>query len=127
MRHLSRHLLRRMRAPMSLLAAVAVLSALGSGTVLANHTAGTLDCGEAGVWEVDGHLPRKSPIDRPSPWSGTFLLEGTTQVFHAYANDHFGIVKKPALSSPHDLLVCTLTSEGPMFEPPWTLVGKLAP
>ena len=105
--------------------ALAVL--VGSGTAIASHTFGTLDCGAAGVFEVDGHLPLKSPIDRPVPWSGTFLLEDTTQVFHAYSNSHFGIVKNPATTSPHDLITCILTSEGPMFEPPWTLVGKLAP
>ena len=45
--------------------------------------------------------------------------------FHAYSNSHFGIVKNP--TSRDGLITCILTSEGPMFDPPWTLVGKLAP
>jgi hypothetical protein len=105
--------------------ALALASVLATGAAQANHTFGTLDCGAAGVFEVDGHLPLQSPIDRPVPWSGTFLLEGTTQVFHAYSNSHFGTVKIPATHE--GLITCTLTSEGPMFDPPWTLVGKLAP
>ena len=100
---------------------------LGTGTVQANHTFGTLDCGASGVFRVDGHLPLKSPIDRPVPWSGTFLLEDTTQVFHAFSNTHFGIEKHPATATGQPLITCTLSSEGPMFEPPWTLVGKLVP
>ena len=107
--------------------ALALSALVGTGTAFANHTEGTLDCGAAGVFKVDGHLPQHSPIDRPVPWSGTFLLEDTTQVFHAYSNTHFGIEKHPASSSPRDLITCTLTSDGPMFDPPWTLVGKLAP
>jgi hypothetical protein len=105
--------------------ALALAAALGTGVAQANHTFGTLDCGAAGVFEVDGHLPQNSPIDRPVPWSGTFLLEGTTQVFHAYSNSHFGTVRNPA--SRDGLITCVLTSEGPMFDPPWTLVGLLAP
>ena len=113
------------RGPVVLPLALALAGSLGGGVAQANHTFGTLDCGASGVFEVDGRLPLQSPIDRPVPWSGTFLLEGTTQVFHAYANSHFGIVKNPA--SQDGLITCTLTSEGPMFDPPWTLVGKLAP
>ncbi len=105
--------------------ALALAGLMGAGVAQATHTFGTLDCGAAGVFEVDGHLPQHSPIDRPVPWSGTFLLEGTTQVFHAYSNSHFGIVKNPA--SREGLITCILTSDGPMFDPPWTLVGKLAP
>jgi hypothetical protein len=115
----------RRRRAAALPLALAVVGAFGIGVAHANHTFGTLDCGGAGVFEVDGHLPQNSPIDRPVPWSGTFLLEGTTQVFHAYSNSHFGIVKNPA--SRDGLITCTLTSDGPMFDPPWTLVGKLAP
>jgi hypothetical protein len=33
----------------------------------------------------------------------------------------------PATKSPRPLMSCTLTSEGPMFETPWTLVGMLVP
>lgn len=115
----------RWRRAMAIPLAVALAGVLGGGIAQANHTFGTLDCGSAGVFEVDGHLPLQSPIDRPVPWSGTFLLEGTTQVFHAYSNSHFGIVKNPA--SRDGLITCILTSDGPMFDPPWTLVGKLAP
>ena len=115
----------RWRRAAALPAALALAGVLGGGIAQANHTFGTLDCGAAGVFEVDGHLPLRSPIDRPVPWSGTFLLEGTTQVFHAYSNSHFGTVKNPA--SMDGLITCILTSDGPMFDPPWTLVGKLAP
>jgi hypothetical protein len=110
-----------------MVAALVLGTVLGTGTVQANHTFGTLDCGASGVFEVDGHLPRTSPIDRPVPWSGTFLLEGTTQVFHAFSNTHFAIEKHPATASPRPLITCTLTSEGPMFNPAWTLVGMLVP
>ena len=115
------------RRPMFMVAALALGTVVGTGTVQANHTFGTLNCGGSLVFEVDGHLPRNSPIDRPVPWSGTFLLEGTTQVFHAFSNTHFGIAKHPATAAPQPLVTCSLSSEGPMFDPPWTLVGKLVP
>ena len=108
------------------IAAAAVLMTLVTG-VSAHHTFGTLDCGAAGTFEVEGTQPGGNPIDRPSPWSGAFLLEDTTQVFRAFSNDHFGIVKVPASLSARPLITCTLTSEGPMFDPPWTLVGMLLP
>jgi hypothetical protein len=108
--------------------AAAVLTTLSIGTVSANHTFGTLDCGSAGTFEVEGHLPLGgNPIDRPSPWSGAFLLEDSSQVFRAFSNDHFGVVQVPASLSARPLVTCTLTSEGPMFDPPWTLVGMLLP
>ena len=56
-----------------------------------------------------------------------FLLEDTTQVFRAFSNPHFGTTMVPASKSPRPLLTCTLTSEGPMFDPEWTLVGMLVP
>lgn len=45
-------------------------------------------------------------------------------IAQAYSNSHFGTVKNPA--SRDGLITCILTSDGPMVDPPWTLVGKLA-
>lgn len=106
---------------------VTLATALSPGAVGAAHTLGTLDCGNGLVFEVEGVKPAGPPFDVPPPWSGIFLLEGTTQVFRAFSNSHFGINMTPATKSPRPLLTCTLTSEGPMFDPPWTLVGMLLP
>ena len=106
---------------------VTLAMALSAGGVGATHTLGTLDCGNGLVFEVEGVKPAGPPFDVPPPWSGIFLLEGTTQVFRAFSNSHFGTTMTPANKSPRPLLTCTLTSEGPMFDPPWTLVGMLVP
>jgi hypothetical protein len=119
-----RRLVRRLVVGFS---AAAIATALSTGTVGAAHTLGTLDCGSAGVFEVEGVKPAGPPFDVPPPWSGIYLLEGTTQVFRAFSNSHFGTVMTPAERSPRPLITCTLTSEGPMFETPWTLVGMLGP
>ena len=108
-------------------AAVTLAMALSPGLAGAAHTLGTLDCGNGLVFEVEGVKPAGPPFDVPPPWSGIFLLEGTTQVFRAFSNSHFGTTMTPALKSPRPLLTCTLTSEGPMFETAWTLVGMLLP
>jgi hypothetical protein len=42
-------------------------------------------------------------------------------------HSHFGIEKHPATTSPRPLITRTLTSDGPMFDRPWTLVAILAP
>jgi hypothetical protein len=109
------------------IAAAAISTAMAAGSVSATHTLGTLDCGAAGVFEVAGVKPAGPPFDVPPPWSGIYLLEGTTQVFRAFSNSHFGTEMTPATKSPRPLITCTLTSEGPMFDPPWTLVGMLLP
>ncbi len=120
--------MRGRRGTAAAVAAAAMVMTVMTGSVSANHTFGTLDCGAAGTFEVEGTLPGGGPpIDRPSPWSGAFLLEDTTQVFRAFSNDHFGLVQVPASLSARPLITCTLTSEGPMFDPPWTLVGMLLP
>ena len=106
---------------------VTLATALSPGLVGAAHTLGTLDCGDGLVFAVEGVKPAGPPFDVPTPWSGIFLLEGTTQVFRAFSNSHFGITMVPALKSPRPLLTCTLTSEGPMFDPAWTLEGMLLP
>ena len=117
---------RRRVIPIIVMLTLATL--LSTGGVRAAHTLGTLDCGPAGVFEVAGHLPGGGPpIDRPSPWSGIFLLEGTTSVFRAFSNTHFEIEQTPATRSPRPLITCTLESEGLMFDPGWTLVGMLLP
>jgi hypothetical protein len=107
--------------------AVTLAMALSAGAVGATHTLGTLDCGNGLVFEVEGVEPAGPPFDVPPPWSGIYLLEDTTQVFRAFSNSHFGTTMMPASKSPRPLLTCTLTSEGPMFDPPWTLVGMLVP
>jgi hypothetical protein len=113
---------------LTILAMLTLATLLGTGAVRGAHTLGTLDCGQAGVFDVAGHLPAGGPpIDRPSPWSGIFLLEDTTRVFRAFANTHFDTEQKPATTSPRPLITCTLRSVGPMFDPEWTLVGMLLP
>jgi len=118
--------MKRWRAA-AIVGAVTRAMAVSAGGVGAAHTLGTLDCGTAGVFQVEGVHPAGPPFDVPPPWSGIFLLEGTTQVFRAFSNSHFGITMKPASKSPRPLITCTLTSEGPMFDPAWTLVGVLLP
>jgi hypothetical protein len=111
----------------SIVAAVTLATAVSAGGVGAAHALGTLDCGTAGVFQVEGVEPAGPPFDVPPPWAGIFLLDGTTQVFRAFSNSHFGTTMTPASKSPRPLITCTLTSEGPMFDPPWTLVGMLLP
>jgi hypothetical protein len=112
---------------MASIGAAALALAATTGATQATHTFGTLDCGEAGVYQVEGIKPAGPPFDVPPPWSGIYLLEGTTQVFRAFANSHFGTRMAPADKAPVDLITCTLTSEGPMFADPWTLEGMLLP
>ncbi len=107
--------------------AVTLAMALTPGPVGAAHTVGTLDCGNGLVFEVEGVEPAGPSFDVPPPWSGIFLLEGTTQVFVAFSNSHFGTTMVPASKSPRPFLTCTLTSVGSMFDPEWTLVGMLLP
>ena len=61
--------------------AVTLAMALTPGPVGAAHTVGTLDCGNGLVFEVEGIATAGPPFDVPPPWSGIFLLAGTTQVF----------------------------------------------
>lgn len=107
--------------------AAAISLALSAGVIHAAHTLGTLDCGDAGVYQVEGIKPAGPPFDVPPPWSGIYLLEGTTKVFRAFANSHFNTRMTPADKAPVALITCTLTSEGPMFATPWTLEGMLVP
>jgi hypothetical protein len=79
------------------------------------------------VYQVEGIKPAGPPFDVPPPWSGIYLLEGTTKVFRTFANSHFGTRMTPADMAPLGLITCTLTSEGPMFATPWTLEGMLLP
>jgi hypothetical protein len=117
----------RIRRVAACMSGLLLATVLGTGSASAAHTLGTLDCGAAGVFEVAGVKPAGPPFDVPPPWSGIFLLEGTTQVFRAFTNSHFGTEMTPAVKSPRPLVTCTLTSEGPMFETEWTLVGMLLP
>jgi hypothetical protein len=111
-----------------MLAVLTIATLSSAGGVRSAHTLGTVDCGPAGVFEVAGHLPvGGAPIDRPSPWSGIFLLDGTTTVFRALSNSHFETEQTPATRSPRSLVTCTLHSVGRMFDPEWTLVGMLLP
>ena len=122
-----RPLERRARRVLTSLAALTVAMVFSTGTVTATHTFGTLDCGSAGVYQVDGVKPAGPPFDVPGPWTGVFLLEDTTRVFRAFANSHFGIEMTPVHMSPRPFITCALTSVGPMFEQEWTLVGMLLP
>lgn len=122
-----RPLERRAHRVLGSLAALSLAMAFSAGTVSASHTLGTLDCGSAGVFQVDGVKPAGPPFDVPGPWSGIFLLEGTTQVFRAFSNSHFGTEMTPVHKSPRSLITCTLSSVGPMFDPEWTLMGMLLP
>ena len=118
--------MRRWRAA-AIVGATTLAMAASAGGVGAAHTLGTLDCGTAGVFEVEGVKPAGPPFDVPPPWSGIFLLEGTTQVFRSFSNSHFDTAMKPATISSRPLVTCIVTSEGPMFDPPWTVVGMLLP
>jgi hypothetical protein len=44
--------------------------------------------------------PVGPPFDVPPPWSGIYLLEGTTQVFRAFSNSHFDLEMTPATDVP---------------------------
>ncbi len=104
-----------------------IAAGISTGSVLASHTEGTLDCGTAGTFQVDGVELAGYPFGVPGPWSGIFLLKDTTQVFRAFSNDRFGIAMKPATLSARPLITCTLTSEGMGFPPDWVLRGMLLP
>jgi hypothetical protein len=104
------------------------LSATGAASVQAAHTIGTLDCGVAGSYAVDGRSQLPAGFDAPGPWSGLFLLEGTTQVFRALSIEGGQPFSRPSAEKhPGDVITCTLTSSGPMFPQPWTIEGILLP
>lgn len=83
-------------------------------------------CGNS-TFQVDGVELVGYPFGVPTPWSGIFLLEDTTQVFRAFSNDQFGIAMKPATLSARPLITCTLTSTGMGIRPNWELRGMLLP
>ena len=125
-------LLRRSQPAMGLYSiAVAtglVLSLAIATPVQAGHTEGRLDCGDAGAWEVDGSGLEHNGFGAPGPWSGLFLLEGTTQVFKAFSIAGFPYLLPAKAKYPKDLLTCTLTSEGIGFpDGSWELEGILRP
>jgi hypothetical protein len=116
--------LRRLAA----VAAALLLLTAGAGAASAAHTFGTLDCGAAGSFEVDGRGPLPAGFDAPGPWSGLFLLEGTTRVFRAVSIEGTAFpFARPAGAAPGSLISCTLTSAGSQFPAPWTLEGVLTP
>ena len=119
------------QAPRRLAALVVVaLLALtaGAGAASAAHTFGTLDCGAAGTFQVDGRGPLPAGFDAPGPWSGLFLLEGTTRVFRALSIEGRPVpFQRPAGAWTGSVVTCTLTSVGPLFPAPWTLEGVLTP
>jgi hypothetical protein len=106
-----------------------VLAVALAGPVGATHTEGTLDCGAAGVYEVEAGSALPPGFEAPGPWSGVFLLHGTTSVFKAFAiaTPAWTIERTPATRYPRTLLTCTLSSSGPNFQSDWTLVGFLTP
>ena len=105
---------------------IAILLSLASvAPVLAGHTFGTLTCGSA-TFEVDGQpLPDPAGFEAPGPWSGLFLLEGTTQVFKAFSITGQAFPYPAEARYPHDLVTCTLTSAGAGIS--WTLEGVFRP
>ena len=119
-----RPIVRRLAAGLT---AALLATGLSAGSVSATHTIGTLDCGSAGSFQTEGVELDRYPFGVPVPWSGIFLLEGTTTVFRAFSNSFIGTDKTPAMMSPRPLITCTLTSVGPAFENEWTLVGMLVP
>lgn len=105
-----------------------LLAAASAGTVQAGHVGGLLVCGDV-TYEVDGTGVPGSPV----PWSGLFLLEGTTTVFRALSIDGqgFPFSRPSAAKFPGDVIECKLWSAGFGFpdEPNnyWTLTGVLTP
>ena len=104
--------------------AVGLFLSLASATpARAGHVGADLDCGGELQFVVDG---RSVPagFEAPGPWSGLFLLEGTTQVFKAFRIE--GWQPQPWVipaRQPHDLITCTLD----VFGKTWTLSGVLGP
>jgi len=118
------------QTPRRLAVVVAALLALtaGAGPASAAHTLGTLDCGAAGTYEVDGRGPLPAGFDAPVPWSGLFLLDGTTRVFRALSIEGAPFpFQRPAGAYAGSVVTCTLTSSGPLFPAPWILEGVLTP
>lgn len=109
-------------------AAIGLFLSISVTAAQAAHAMGTLNCGQAGTFEVDGQGPLPSGFEAPGPWSGLFLLEGTTQVFQAFSIEGAPIQLPAKAKYPKDLLTCTLTSEGMGFPAGfWTLQGVLRP
>jgi len=115
---------RRLTLVVGLLAVLAAAPPVG-----ATHTEGILDCGDAGTYSTSPGSANPPGFEAPGPWSGLFLLEGTTSVFRAYSIEapHFSYQLKPAGKSPRNLVTCTLESSGPAFVTPWTLTGMFVP
>ena len=88
-----------------------------------------LDCGSAGSFSTEAGSDNPKGFEAPAPWSGLFLLDGTTQVFRAFSivTPMSSFERVPAEKSPRDLLSCTLTSSGFNFDQPWRLIGVLIP
>ncbi len=109
---------------------IGLLLSISSIPAHAGHTMGTLDCGSAGFFDVGGIGPLPAGFDAPVPWSGLFLLEGTTQVFKAFSIEgaSFPFELSAKAKYPRELLTCTLWSDGRGFPAGfWTLQGTLRP
>jgi hypothetical protein len=113
------------------LAASALALGLLAGPASATHTFGTLDCGAAGVYEVEAASiePLAVKFDTPAPWSGLLLLEDTTRVFKAFSvvTARWSVYMPAAEQYPGDLEHCTLSSSGLNFTSPWVLAGVFRP
>ena len=121
--------MRRQRIIGALVGASLITMTLAS-PVAADHTAGVLDCGTAGIYEVEAASLEPLPkFEAPVPWSGLFLLEDTNRVYRALSIEtpRWSIVLEAADRNPHATVECSLTSSGFNFEEPWILVGFLAP
>ena len=113
------------------LATIAVVIAFGLFLSLANaaparadHVGAKLNCDGELPFVVDGRSDLPAGFDAPGPWSGLFLLEGTTQVFKAFKIENWP-PQTWAIPSwqRHDLIECTLVVRGNT----WTLSGVLGP
>jgi hypothetical protein len=109
-----------------------LLAAASAGTVQAGHVAASLVCGSE-TYEVDGTQPLPAGFEAPVPWSGLFLLEGTTTVFRALSIERqgFPFSRPKADKFPGDVIECKLWSEGFGFpEEPnnyWAMTGVFIP
>ncbi|MDH3307782.1 MAG: hypothetical protein OEO77_09730 [Acidimicrobiia bacterium] len=100
------------------------LSLVNAAPAQADHVGATLDCDGDRTFVVDGRSDLPAGFDAPGPWSGLFLLEGTTQVFKAFKIENW-LPQTWAIPAwqRHDLITCTLFVRGNM----WTLYGVLRP
>jgi hypothetical protein len=112
------------------LVGASLILAIAAAPVAADHTYGVLDCGSAGTYAVEAASIEPLPkFEAPVPWSGLFLLEGTTRVFRAMSVEtpRWSVVLKAAERNPLSTVECELSSHGYNFEQDWVLEGFFTP